>query len=671
MDKIESKKRLEKVKDQLREIDHAYYVLDEPFVTDAVRDSLKDEVELIEAKFPDLVTPDSPTQRLGGVALDKFKKVKHEIKKYSLDDVFSFDEVKAFDLRVRKFLKLSSDEVIEYTCELKIDGLNMSFHYVDGVFEKAVTRGDGVLGEDVTHTVKTIKSLPLRLQEDIDVEVGGEVFMPKKSFDRINKILEKKGKKPFANPRNAAAGSVRQLDARVAADRDLDLFCWSVYNGKNYKTQIELLDGMKKMGFKVNPEFKVVNSVREIIDYCESWTEKRNGLSYDIDGIAIKVNRLDWQKRLGRAAKYVRWACAYKFPAEQATTVVEDIVWQVGRTGALTPVAHLKPVQIAGSVVSRATLHNIEELQRKDVRIGDTVIIHKAGDIIPEIVEVLVKMRDGDEKKVNAPKKCPICESAVVKKEGNVAICCSNKKCFAQEKENISHFVSRKGFNIEGLGEKIIEQLINEGLIQNAVDIFALKIGDLHPLERFAEKSAENLIEAIEESKSSTPLSKLIFSLGIRYIGEETSSLLAQSFKSETISEFLEKLSSASVSDLFQIEGVGEKVAESIHEYFHTEESVNDVKRLETLGVTLAEVEAVKEKEGVFGKTFVLTGSLDNMSRDEAKVLIKNAGGKVSSAVSSKTDYVLAGDDPGAKFKKAESLNIKILNEKQFIALIK
>jgi DNA ligase (NAD+) len=672
MAKMEAKTRLEKLKKQLRQTDHAYYVLDEPVMSDAARDSLKDEIEALELKYPDLITSDSPTQRIGGRALGKFKKIKHDIRKYSLDDVFDYEEVREFDQRVKKFLKISPGQDIEYTCELKIDGLNMSFHFKKGVFDKAVTRGDGVFGEDVTHTARTIRSLPLKLQEEVDIEVGGEVFMPIKSFDKTNKQAVKQGKPEFANPRNAAAGTVRQLDPKVAASRDLDIFCWSIYKESakdQIKTQSEMLKRMKLLGLKTNTEFKKVDGIEQAIAFCESWHDKRKKLSYEIDGIAIKVNNLAWQNRLGRASKYVRWASAYKFPAEQATSVVEDIVWQVGRTGALTPVAHLRPVKVAGSTVSRATLHNIDELQRKDVRIGDTVILQKAGDIIPEILESLPKLRDGREKKVNAPVACPICHSEVKRRKGNVAVYCSNNKCFAQEKEQLIHFVSKKGLNIDGLGIKIIEQLMTEGLITKISDIFELKIGDLQALDRFGDKSAEKLIQSIDESKR-VSLSKFIFALGIRYVGEETADLLSDEYSSRTLTDFVDKVGAVPVEDLLQIDGIGDKVAQTIYEYFQMESNQKLLIQLEKLGVVLSQAEKSKEKAGVAGKSFVLTGGLNTLSRDEAKSLIKNSGGKVSSSVSSKTDYVVAGEDSGSKYVKAQKLKIKILDEKQFLNLI-
>lgn len=669
MNKTEIKKRYQKLIKQIRTIDHAYYVLDKPFVSDAVRDSLKDEIEAIEKEYPDLIVPESPTQRIGGKALSKFNKIKHEIPKYSLDDVFSFDEIREFDARVKRFLDLPQNQEITYTCELKIDGLNMSFHYKNGLFEKAVTRGDGVYGEDVTHSVRTIKSLPLRLNEDVDIEFGGEVFMPKKSLEKINKKFSKEGRALFANTRNAAAGSVRQLDPRITAERELDIYCWAIYNERSLKTQAEMLQRMQTLGLKVNEYHQVVKGIDEAIKFCESWMPKREKLPYDIDGVAIKVNDLRWQERLGRAAKYVRWACAYKFPAEQATTVVEDIVWQVGRTGALTPVAHLRPVFIAGSTVSRATLHNYEELTRKDVRIGDTVILQKAGDIIPEILEVLPKLRSGREKKVALPTKCPICDGAVLKKIGEVAVKCSNKNCYARQKEGLIHFASKKGFAIEGLGEKNIELLLNEGLIEDFTDIFELKIGDLTPLDRFAQRSSEKLIEAIEVSKK-VGLSKFIFALGIRYVGEENAMVLAELIATHDLQSFIKKITSLSKQKLNDVEGVGDKVAASIYEYFANKNNIKKIERLIELGVTLLPTEKKKNKSGVTGKTFVLTGTLDSMSRDEAKELIKKYGGKVAESVSQQTDLVVLGANPGSKKAVAEKFGINIISEAEFKKLI-
>ncbi len=666
MNKAQAKKRLEKLKDQLRDTDYAYYVLDQPIMSDAARDSLKDEIEKIEAQFSDLVTPSSPTQRIGGKALGKFKKIKHVVPKYSLDDVFSFEEVRAFDQRVKRFLHLSKNQKLEYVCELKIDGLNMSFYYKKGLFQKAVTRGDGKIGEDVSHTVKTIKSLPLKLNQEIDVEVGGEVYMPKASFEKLNKQGHN-----FANPRNAAAGTVRQLDPQVAAGRDLDIFCWTVYQGKmdKLKTQDQVLQYIKKIGFRINPEYKKVSDIEEAIDFCKNWQKKRDSLPYEIDGVAIKINDLNFQEKMGRVAKYVRWASAYKFPAEEATSIIEEVVWQVGRTGALTPVAHLEPVQIAGSTVSRATLHNIDEIKEKDIRVGDTVILRKAGDIIPEIIKPLEKLRDGDEKKIKAPKKCPICHSPVERKSGEAALRCTNKQCFAKDKERLSHFVSRKGFNIDGFGENMVELLMNQGFLVNFEDVFQLKKGDLIDLPGFGEKSAENLLQSIEKSKK-VSLAKLIFSLGIRHVGEQTALLLADNFSAKNISQFIKIMQDQTVEDLTDIEDIGEVVAESIYRYFCDQEKIKQLKKMESLGVELETGTKKSKKRGVDGKTFVLTGSLQDLTRSEAKELIQKAGGRTSSSVSEKTDYLVLGKEPGSKLSQAKKHKVEIISEKEFLSLV-
>lgn len=664
MDKLSAEKRIKKLKDQLKEIDYAYYVLDKPLVSDAVRDSLKDELEILEKQFPELITPDSPTQRVGGKALGKFEKYKHRTPKYSFDDLFSFAEVKEFDLRLKRFLDLPADKNLEYICELKIDGLNMSFLYQQGILDKAVTRGDGLVGEVVTHTVKTIGSLPLKLREEIDIEVGGEVYMPKKSFNKLNAEAEKNGGQIFANLRNAAAGTIRQLDPHIAAQRDLDVFIYTNFNysATGLKTQEEVLLFLEKIGFKTNPHWKKVTSIDETIKYFEHWQKNREKLPYEIDGIVIKVNDLSAQEKLGRTAKHVRWAAAYKFPAEQVTTVVEDIAVQVGRTGALTPVAHLRPVALAGSVVKRATLHNQDEIDRLDVRIGDTVVLQKAGDIIPDIVEVLPKMRSGREKKFVMPKKCPVCGSPVEQKVGEVAYYCTNKNCFATQKEGLAHFVSRRAFDIDGLGPKILDQLHAADLVEDAADIFSLKEEDLKPLERFAEKSAQNLIEAIDKSKSIS-LARFIYALGIRHVGEETAIRLAEEFLS------LDKIKKASIEALTATSDIGPKVAESIYEWFCNGKNLDLINRLLSAGVKI--VQAHKKSGGQLQNlTFVLTGELESMSRDEAKEKIRGLGGEVSSSVSKKINYVVAGANPGSKFDKAEKLGVRIINEKEFKNLL-
>ncbi|MDD5289982.1 MAG: NAD-dependent DNA ligase LigA [Patescibacteria group bacterium] len=681
MTKTEAKNRVEKLKKQLWVVDQAYYVLDRPIMSDAARDSLKDELEKLEKEFPELITSDSPTQRIGGKALGKFEKIRHSVPKYSLDDVFSFEEVKDFDARVKRFLNLDKKEKIEYTAELKIDGLNMTFIYKKGLLERAVTRGDGVVGEDVTHTVRTVKSVPLKLKEAADIEVGGEIYMPIKSFEKMNELNKKRGEEVFANPRNAAAGTVRQLDPAVAAERDLQAFFYAIYSqqptiNNQQKTQWEVLNYLKELGFRVENHYQKIKGIEAAKDFFEEIKKIRGKLGFEIDGIVIKVNNLDWQERLGRTAKHVRWAAAYKFAAEQATTVVEDILVQVGRTGILTPVAVLTPVVVAGSTVSRATLHNEDEIARLDVRIGDTVILQKAGDVIPDIVEVLPKMRTGKEQKFMMPKRCPVCNSAVERKTGEAGHYCTNKNCFAQNREKLYHFAGRPCFDIEGLGPKIIDQLLDSGLIEDAADIFALQKGDLEPLERFAEKSADNLIQAIDARRQISP-ARFINALGIRHVGEETALLLTSRISANGArinpNNFISILQGLTVEELSQIEGIGPVVAESIFDYFHNSKNIKFIEKFFKNGVKIEnqkpEIRNQKSKE-ITGKNFVLTGSLSSMSREEAKEKIRLLGGRVSGAVSKETDFVVAGEEPGSKFTKAKELKVKIIDEQDFLKLL-
>ncbi|MFH1175575.1 MAG: NAD-dependent DNA ligase LigA, partial [bacterium] len=584
MDRQNAKNRIEALKKQLKEADYAYFVLDKPIMSDSARDSLKDELEGLEKQFPEFITSDSPTQRVGGKAAGKFEKIRHKHPKYSFDDVFSFEEVLEFDKRVKRFLNLPEDESIEYNCELKIDGLNISLIYKNGVFDKAITRGDGLVGENVTHTVKTIKTIPLSLNEKIDIEVGGEVFMPIKSFEDLNRRQKEAGEQVFANPRNAAAGTVRQLDPKIANERDLDFFLYSIYDGFEIGTQNKMLEEGKKLGFKINPDCQICKNIYETKNFFDRIYKKRERLPFEIDGVVIKINSIEYQKRLGRTAKNARWACAYKFSAEQAATVVEDIQVQVGRTGALTPVAHLKPVKVAGSTISRATLHNEDEVLRKDVRVGDTVIIQKAGDVIPEIIEVLKKMRSEGAKLFKMPEKCPICGFPVKRKQGEAAHYCANPECFAQEKESLIHFVSKKGMDISGMGEKIVEKLLEDGLIRDASDIYDLEEGDLSAMERFAEKSAENLFKSIQKSKI-VEARKFIFALGMRHIGEEMANILAkflfQKIKKDiiTVEDFFDAIKNFSEDDLKNIDGVGDKVAESASGWFKDKKNIQLIKK--------------------------------------------------------------------------------------------
>ncbi len=659
MTKSQAKERIHKLIAQLKKIDYAYYVLDKPFVSDATRDSLKDELEKLEQQYPDLITLDSPTQRVGGKALGKFQKHRHQVPKYSFDDLFSYAEVQEFDRRCKRFLGLDSTTDLKYLCELKIDGLNMSLIYRQGILDKAVTRGDGVTGEVVTHTVKTIPSIPLKLNQAIDIEVGGEVFMPIASFNKLNQS----GRQSFANPRNAAAGTIRQLDPRVASERDLDAYMYVIFQPQVFKlkTQDQVMSKLKELGFKVNPHFRLVNNIAETQRYFKQWQSKRHELEYEIDGIVIKINDLDLQTRLGRTAKHVRWAAAFKFPAEQVTTVVAEIGLQVGRTGALTPVAHLKPVKLAGTVVKRATLHNQAEIDRLDVRVGDTVVLQKAGDIIPDIVQVLPELRDGHETKFKLPKICPICGSAVRQAKGEVAHYCTNPDCHAQTQRALSHFVSKAAFNIAGLGPKILNQLQQADLIKDPADIFKLTQDDLKPLERFADKSAANLIQAIKQAKR-IDLARFIYALGIRHVGEETASVLASHFGSLT------KLVQADLDDLQQVPDIGPKVAQSVHDWFDQVKNLRLLKKFNQSGVKILPPPTVQAK--LNNLTFVVTGELTTLSRQAVKDKIKALGGKVSSAVSAKTDYLVVGDKPGSKYRQAQKLGVKQLTEAELLKML-
>ncbi|MFA5021187.1 MAG: NAD-dependent DNA ligase LigA [Patescibacteria group bacterium] len=673
MDKSAAKKRIEAIKKQMKEIDHAYYVLDKPIVSDAARDSLKDELEKLEAERPELITADSPTQRIGGKALGKFQKYRHPVPKWSFDDLFSFEEVKDFDQKVKRFLGWPADRDLEYVCELKIDGLNLSFIYEWGELAKGVTRGDGVLGEVVTHTVRTIGSVPLRLNEPEDIEVGGEVFMPKAALEKLNREQIEKGEPLFANPRNAAAGTIRQLDPQVAARRDLDAFMWTIYEPLKHglKTQAEIMEQLAKLGFKVDGHWQIVKNIAGTLEYFKHWQKRRGSLPFEIDGIVLKINDLQLQERLGRTAKVARWAAAYKFPAEQVTTVIEAIEVQVGRTGVLTPVAHLRPVALAGSVVRRATLHNADEVARLDARVGDTVILQKAGDVIPDIVQVLKKMRTGREKKFKLPAKCPICGSAAVKKAGEVAYYCENRACYAQQMEGLAHFVSRTGFDIAGLGPKIIEQLQRADLLRTPADLFKLTEDDLRPLERFAEKSAKNLVAAIAAAKKIS-LAKFIYALGIRHVGEETAVLLAKQFPKNSIIapiKLLDYFERITLDQLQEIREIGGKVAQSVKDWF---EDKSNRKLIIELGENGVELILPKQQPAgrLAGLTFVLTGELAGLTRDEAKSKIRELGGETSSSVSRQTDYVVAGENPGSKYAKAEKLGVKIITEPEFRKLI-
>ncbi len=669
MSKDEAKKRIEKLREKINDLNYKYFVLDQSEVDESVRDSLKRELIELESEFPQYITPDSPTQRVGSVLSGKFKKVPHKYQKKSLSDVFGYEEIREWHKRIRKMVP----EEMEFVCELKIDGLNISVQYEKGIFVRALTRGDGKTGENVTHTVKTIQSVPLKLNEELDIEVSGEVFLPKKSFIRLNEEQEKKGAALFANPRNAAAGTIRQLDPKIASGRNLDMFFYhlNVEGDKQYaKTQEGALKTLRKLGLKICEYYKKVSSIDEIVSFCEDWGKHRDSLPFEIDGIVIKVNDLDQQKRLGFTAKAPRYAIAYKFPAQEVSSRIMNIILQVGRTGAITPVAVMKPTLVAGSVVSRATLHNEDEIKKKDIRIGDTVIIRKAGDVIPEVVEVIKDLRQGTERKFEFPSECPMCGSPIERKKGMAAYYCTNKKCYAVEREKISHFVSKKGFNIDGLGEKVVTQLMEGGLIRDPADIFFLQPEEVMGLSLFQEKRTKKLFKSVEESKK-IDLDRFLFALGIRYLGEQSSFDFAKFLKQ--IDDFREsadiKTLAGTVRDfspvrIKNIDGVGEKMGAAIYDWFHDESNIEYLDKLQRAGVELI----LKEEGGdeLEGKNFVLTGTLESMTRDQAKGLIKSKGGKVTSSVTKETDFLVAGASAGSKLKKAKELGVKIIEEEDF-----
>jgi DNA ligase (NAD+) len=655
----DARKRIVNLKDLLEKYSYEYYVNDAPSVSDEIYDGLNHELKEIESLYPELITEDSPTQRVGGKALDKFEKTEHKFPMLSLSDVFSSVEILEWEGRIKKLLPVYD---FDYFCEMKIDGLSIMLTYENGIFVKGATRGDGRVGEDVTQNLKTIKSIPLKLSGNPPkrLNVRGEIYISKESFEKINKKQEETGGQVYANPRNLAAGSLRQLDSKITAERNLDSYIYEVYEDDGIDTHEEKHRLLKDWGFATSEYVKHCKDINEVIEYCKFWDEKRNDLPFQVDGIVIIVNNNQLFNKLGSVGKAPRGAVAYKFPAEQVTTTIEDIRVNVGRTGAVTPYAVMKPVRVAGSTVSRATLHNEDEINRKDIRIGDTVVIQKAGDIIPEVLRPLTELRNGTERKFVMPKVCPMCGSPIEKPEGEAVARCTNKYCFAVEKESIIHFVSKDAFDIDGLGEKIVEQLLQEGIISNAADLFAITVGDLEPLERFAEKSAENLIGAIENSKK-IKFSRFIYSLGIRHIGSITASDLAAHFSNITT------LKDADINELSEIDGVGEVAAKSIYEWFREERNLDLLSKLFEYGV---EIESIERGDKLQGQTFVITGSLEMMSREEAEEKIRLLGGKASGSVSKNTTYLVVGANPGSKLAKAESLGVKILSEQDLVSLL-
>ncbi len=653
------KERMDELIEIINEADYNYHTLDNPTITDQEYDKYLRELIEIEENHPTWVREDSPTQHAGGKIIEGFEKVTHKIPMMSLSDVFSESEVIAFDERIQK-----EGFHPEYVCELKIDGLSVSLLYEKGKLVRAATRGDGTIGEDITHNAKTIKVIPLKLKEEVDIEVRGEIFMNKKTLEKLNEERKKNGQPLLQNCRNAAAGSIRQLDSKIAAQRKLDNFIYHLPNPLDYgiHTHSEALEYMKKLGFKINPNNRVVKNINEVLEFIEEKGKERDSLAYDIDGIVIKVNNIDDQQRLGSTAKYPKWATAYKFPAKEVLTKLTDIIFTVGRTGQITPNAVLEPVIVAGSTISRATLHNEDYVKEKDLKIGDIVSIRKAGDVIPEVVEVKKERRTGKEKDFVMITNCPMCNTPLVKKEGQVDYYCPNKKCPARNIESLIHFVSRDAMNIDGLGDRIMEDFYNFHFIATIPDIYALKEHekDLTRLEGYGEKSVTNLLNAIEESKNNS-LEKLIFGLGIPHVGAKTAKLLAQKYKT------LQKLMEQTEEELTKVPDIGGIIAKSVVDYFNDPHHKAIVEELMDLGINTTYLgQEIVENEEFSGKSFVLTGSLTIFTREEAKEKIESLGGKTVDSVSKKTSVVIVGEKPGSKYDKALKLGIPIWTEEEF-----
>jgi len=668
MNRPQALKRISELRDLIEYHNRRYYQLDDPEISDHEYDTLMRELAGLEERFPDVDRTASPTQRVGASPLDKFSTVTHLTPMLSLGNAFSEEEVSEFDERIKR--QLGDKAELDFVAEPKIDGVAVNLIYEQGVFRVGATRGDGFTGEDVTQNLRTIRTLPLKMRpRDQDhvpdrIEIRGEVYLEKEAFRKLNELRVEQGESAFANPRNAAAGSLRQLDPRITARRPLNIFCYGVgsIEGKGFTTHWDTLQTLHDWGMPTNPDIRLVRDVQACIGYYRHIESIREKLPYEIDGVVLKVNSLSLQDRLGMVSRSPRWAVAVKFAPTQATTVIEDIVIGVGRTGVLTPVAVMKPVQVGGVTVSRATLHNEDEIAKKDVRIGDTVIVQRAGDVIPEVVKVVEGRRTGNERPFRMPEKCPVCGSRVVRLEGEVAHRCIDLACPAQIRENIKHFVSRGGMDIEGLGDRIVSQLLDAGLIGDPADLYAITKEQLLDLERFADKSADNLIQAIARSKY-PPLERLLFALGIRHVGEYVAKILARKFGS------IGRIEAASQEELTAIEGIGPTIAESIYRFYREPHNLKILRKLEQAGV-LPVAGKHATSRALAGKTFVFTGSLKGFSREKAKEIVVSLGGTATSTVSKKTDYVIAGEDPGSKYEKAKSMGVAILDEEGFLKLI-
>jgi len=677
------KKEIEELRDKVNFHNYRYYVLDSPVISDAEYDRLMRRLEGLEARYPNLITPDSPTQRIGAKPIEAFGTVTHTIPMLSLNNAFSAEEAKEFDDRVKKLLKISQEsevrgQEIEYVAEPKIDGLAIELVYEDGRFTAGSTRGDGYTGEDVTQNLKTIRSIPMRLQKESGVrsqksegkiyplpkrlEVRGEAFLPLKAFEKLNRERKKNGEPLFANPRNAAAGSLRQLDPKITASRPLDIFCYGIgaVEGIKFKTHWETLEALKAFGLKTNPLIKKCTGIEAVLNYHKEMEKNRDNLPYEVDGIVIKVNSLESQERLGVLTRSPRWAFAYKFAPMQETTRIKEIIIGVGRTGALTPVAIMEPIAVGGVIIERATLHNQDEVDRKDVRVGDTVVIQRAGDVIPEVVMVIKEKRPHGVRPFKIPDKCPLCRSRV-ERVGAIHYCTGGLSCPAQVKETIRHFVSKRALDIEGLGDKHIEQFVDDGLIKDVSDLYRLKKEDILKLERWADKSAENLIDAIEKSKTPA-LPRLIYALGVRQVGEHMAHVLAEEFGA------LEAIIEADKERLLSIHDVGPETAESIFDFFQEPHNIKVIEKLKKAGVVFPQMKRTKGK--LSGKTFLFTGALESFSRDEAKEVVERLGGKTAPSISKKVDYVVAGTEPGSKYDEAKKLGLKIISEEEFKGMV-
>ena len=668
------KKKIESLRDEIRKHDYNYYILNQPTIGDERYDKLVKELEKLEAENPELITPDSPTQRVSKDLTKEFKPVNHKIPMLSLANTYNEEELSDFDRRVRE--ALPENEKVEYIVEFKIDGASVSLNYVNDFLKTAATRGDGTVGEEITSNVKTIKSIPLKLtnREKLpyklnDIEVRGEIFMNIKDFIKLNKNRSERGEKLFANPRNSSAGTLKLQDSKEVAKRPLNNFVYTLISpGDELKSQQENLDLLKKMGFRVNPHYKLCNNIDKVITVCRKFESMREKLEYEIDGAVVKVNSIKQQNILGSIAKSPRWAVAFKFKSRQAFTIINDITWQVGRTGAITPVAELEPVFLAGSTISRATLHNFDEIQRKDIRVGDKVVIEKGGDVIPKVVSVVLAERKKNSKPTKTPTKCPTCSSPLFKPENEVAYYCENTECPDQVKGRLEHFASRGAMDIEGLGEALIDLFVSKGFLRNHADIYKLKDGryELIQIDRLGEKSVDNLLQSIEKSKNQ-PFDKVLFALGIRYVGAGAAKKLASHFNS------IDNLMKAGVEEITSVYEIGESIADSVKQFFSNKSNIQAIQQLKKSGLQFSSVkEKMQVKANTFfsNKTFVLTGTLNNFTREEAGLMIERLGGKVVSSVSKNTDFVLAGDKAGSKLTKAKDLGVKVLNEDEFTKLL-